>query len=345
MIRTPFHDGWTVGPKLGAFEALAGAAAAQPVTLPHDAIRDLPRSAGSEQGVHSGYHPGGVFEYAKTFDVPEGWRDKTVVLEFEGVYRDAVVFVNGDFVVHEPNGYNAFSAVLDPFLRYGEPNRITVEAKAHKDSRWYSGAGIYRPVHLLVADPVHFALDGLRVTTPDIDADRAVVSIASTVDNDTRHTVTARIAWSIAGPDGAEIAATSAPVTILAGLVCDRAGSPRRACSGALAPRPSGAPRCAGDPSRRSGRRDRHGCRGLRHPSPAAGSAAGPPHQRRHGEAARRVRAPRQRPARRGLDRRRGGPAGASAQSGRIQRAAQRAQPDEPRDARCVRPPRRARDG
>ena len=96
---------------------------AQPVTLPHDAIRDLPRSADSEQGVHSGYYPGGVFEYAKTFDVPEEWRDKTVVLEFEGVYRDAVVFVNGDFVVHEPNGYNAFSAVLDPFLRYGEPNR------------------------------------------------------------------------------------------------------------------------------------------------------------------------------------------------------------------------------
>ena len=144
------------------------------MTLPHDAIRDLERSAESEQGVHTGYHPGGVFEYAKTFDVPDGWRDKTVALEFEGVYRDAVVFVNGDFVIHEPNGYAAFTAVLDPFLRYGEPNRITVEAKAHKDSRWYSGAGIYRPVHLLVADPVHFALNGLRVTTPDIDADGAV---------------------------------------------------------------------------------------------------------------------------------------------------------------------------
>ena len=109
------------------------------------------------------------------------------------MYRDAGVFVNGDFVVHEPNGYNAFSAVLDPFLRYGETNRITVEAKAHKDSRWYSGAGIYRPVHLLVADPVHIALDGLRVTTPDIDAERAVVAVATTVANDTRHTRTTRV--------------------------------------------------------------------------------------------------------------------------------------------------------
>jgi hypothetical protein len=217
VIRASFTDGWTVGPKLGAFEALAGAAPAQAVTLPHDAIRDLPRSADSDQGVHTGYHPGGVFEYAKTFDVPAGWRDKTITIEFEGVYRDAVVFVNGDFVVHEPNGYTAFSAVLDPFLRYGEPNRITVVAKAHKDSRWYSGAGIYRPVHLLIADPVHFALDGLRVTTPDIDADRAVVAIASAVANDTRQTRTTRISWTIRDADGAEVATTSAPVSVLPG--------------------------------------------------------------------------------------------------------------------------------
>ncbi|GAA1969695.1 glycoside hydrolase family 2 TIM barrel-domain containing protein [Microbacterium deminutum] len=217
MIRVPLLDDWTVGPKLGAFEALAGAASAQAVTLPHDAIRDLPRSADSEQGVHSGYHSGGVFEYAKILDVPREWRDKTVVIEFEGVYRDAALFVNGDFVVHEPNGYNAFAAVLDPYLRYGEPNRITVDAKAHKDSRWYSGAGIYRPVHLLVADPVHFALNGLRVTTSDIDDERAVVTVAATVDNETRHTRTTRISWSVTGPDGEDVAADSAPLTVLPG--------------------------------------------------------------------------------------------------------------------------------
>ncbi|WP_457100606.1 glycoside hydrolase family 2 TIM barrel-domain containing protein [Microbacterium sp. P5_E9] len=215
MIRAPFHDDWTVGPKLGAFEALGGAGSAQPVTLPHDAIRDLPRSADSDQGVHTGYYPGGVFEYEKFFDVPADWRDKTILVEFEGVYRDAGVFVNGDFVVHEPNGYNSFSAVLDPFLRYGETNRITVEAKAHKDSRWYSGAGIYRPVHLLVADPLHIALDGLRVTTPDIDAERAVVAVATSVVNDTRHTRTTRVSWSITGPDGALVTVSSAPLTVL----------------------------------------------------------------------------------------------------------------------------------
>ncbi len=217
MIRLPFLDGWTVGPKLGAFEAVTDATAPQPVTLPHDAIRDLERSADSVQGVHAGYYPGGVFEYAKTFDVPEGWRDRTIALEFEGVYRDAVVFVNGDYAAQEPNGYNGFTVVLDPFLRYGAANRITVDARSHKDSRWYTGAGIYRPVHLVIADPVHIPLDGVRVTTPDIDDERAIVVVAATARNTTRHTRTARIRWSVLAPDGAEVAEDSAPLTVLPG--------------------------------------------------------------------------------------------------------------------------------
>jgi len=217
MIREPFLDGWTVGPKLGAFEAPTAESAPRAVRLPHDAVRDLPRSADSDQGVHTGYVPGGVFEYAKSFDVPDAWRDKTVRLEFEGVYRDAVVVLNGDAVVHEPNGYNAFEAVLDPYLRYGQPNRITVEARAHRDSRWYSGAGIYRPVHLAVADPLHIPLDGTRVTTPDIDADRAIASIATTVRNGSRHTRTLRLTWAVSAPDGSEAASGTAPVTVLPG--------------------------------------------------------------------------------------------------------------------------------
>jgi hypothetical protein len=61
MIRLPFADGWTVGLKLGAFETPEPGQEPQPVRLPHDAVRDLPRSADSPQGVHAGYYPGGVF--------------------------------------------------------------------------------------------------------------------------------------------------------------------------------------------------------------------------------------------------------------------------------------------
>jgi beta-galactosidase len=215
MIRTSFNEDWTVGPKLGAFETPDAATSPRPVTLPHDAQRDQPRSPDSDQGVHAGYHPGGVFEYAKTFDVPADWREKTVVVEFEGVYRDAVVFVNGEFAAHQANGYAAFAVTLDPFLRFGESNRITVEARAHKDSRWYTGAGIYRPVHLVVAETTHIPLDGTHITTPDIDGERAVVAIATAVRNVARHTSTTRLSWTIVGPDGDDLAATSAPVTVL----------------------------------------------------------------------------------------------------------------------------------
>src|SRR5690349_309712 len=201
MIRLPFNDDWTVGPKLGAFETPDADTAARAVTLPHDAQRDLPRTADSDQGVHAGYHPGGVFEYAKSFDVPADWRAKTVVVEFEGVYRDAVVFVNGEFAAHQANGYAAFAVTLDPYLRFGELNRITVEARVHKDSRWYTGAGIYRPVHLMIADPTHIALDGTAITTPDIDPERAVIAIATVVENAARHTSLTRLSWSVLSPD------------------------------------------------------------------------------------------------------------------------------------------------
>tara|TARA_B100000513_G_scaffold183866_1_gene104140 strand:+ start:536 stop:967 length:432 start_codon:yes stop_codon:yes gene_type:complete len=143
MIRTSFPGSWTVGPKLGAFERPDASTAPRPVRLPHDALRDLARDPRTEQGVHAGYIPGGVFEYAVEFDAPAEWREKTVLVEFEAVYRDAVVCVNGDFAAHHAGGYSAFTVSLDGHLRFGETNRLTVEARVHKDSRWYTGAGIY----------------------------------------------------------------------------------------------------------------------------------------------------------------------------------------------------------
>jgi beta-galactosidase len=74
---------------------------------------------------------GGVFEYTKSYDVPRHWREKSVRIEFEGVYRDATVYISGDFAAHEANGYAAFVVDTDPFLRFGQSNTITVEARVH----------------------------------------------------------------------------------------------------------------------------------------------------------------------------------------------------------------------
>src|SRR4051794_1560551 len=216
MIRRSFNSDWTAGAALTGFQSIAASAAAKPtVTLPYDVIRDLPRSPDSPEGSHTGYFPGGFFEYAKTFDVPEEYREKCVTFEFEGVYRDAVVSINGEFAAQRPSGYTNFYVKADPFLRYGEANTIAVRARTHKDSRWYTGAGIYRDTRIIVADQIHVAIDGLRITTPDVDAERAVVAVAATVENETRATRTVRISTRLLDAGGAVAADGSAVVTLL----------------------------------------------------------------------------------------------------------------------------------
>ncbi|MCX5262594.1 glycoside hydrolase family 2 TIM barrel-domain containing protein [Streptomyces sp. NBC_00199] len=185
------------------------------MTLPHDAMIEQVRVP--EAGGGTGFFPGGVYEYRKTFAVPEEHRDKRVILEFEGVHRDAMLYVNGAFAAHHTFGYTEFALALDPFLRYGTDNDIRVECRTHQDSRWYSGAGLHRGVNLLVGNLVHIARDGVRVTTPDVDAERAVVELATIVENDGRTTATVDIVTEIHDDSGTTIASDTAVVTVLPG--------------------------------------------------------------------------------------------------------------------------------
>lgn len=217
MSTTSFNRGWRVGPKISPFAQLQGGVEKVEVTLPHDALISQPRSADAAGGGRTGYFPDGAFEYEKTFDVPDDWRDRRVSIEFEGVYRDAMVYVNGTFAGQRPNGYTPFTVALDPFLRYGQPNTIRVDARVHDDSRWYAGAGIHRDVTLSVTELIHVAPHGIRITTPDIDAERAVVAIATTVQNESTHTRTVRVRSEIRTSDGELAGQGSSPVTLRAG--------------------------------------------------------------------------------------------------------------------------------
>ena len=222
MLRTSFNDNWQTRPKVNRFAELSGTVAPfEPVTLPHDAMigqeRVTPDGAATMEGGAGGYFPGGVFEYRKTFFVPEELRGKRILIEFEGVYRDAVVHINGAYAGQRPYGYSGFDITADPYLRYGQDNEIRVEARAHQDSRWYTGAGIYRDTWMLVGDLVRIAAAGVVVTTPDVDADRAVVEIATRVENDSIAIRTVRLATEIHGPDGTPVAADTATVTVLPG--------------------------------------------------------------------------------------------------------------------------------
>ena len=218
MTTTSFNTGWTVRPKVSPYAQLqAPQGDGIPITLPHDAMITLPRSEDATSGGRNAYFPGGVFEYSKTFDIPADFADKKVSVEFEGVYRDAMIFVNGVFAGQRPNGYSGFTIALDPYLRYGAANTIRVDARAHDDSRWYTGAGIYRDTRLIVTGLTHVEHGGLQITTPDIDEERAVVAAGITVRNDSLHTRTVTVVTRIDGPDGAQVAESSSPATIRAG--------------------------------------------------------------------------------------------------------------------------------
>src|SRR3984957_7709977 len=222
MIRVPFNDDWEFRPRVSPFAELGGAAASsQRVTLPHDAMigqqRAAPDGEATREGGAVAYFPGGAFEYRKTFAVPEEHRGRRVLVEFEGVYRDAMVYVNGDYAGQRPYGYSLFRVDAGRFLRFGADNEIRVEARAHKDSRWYAGAGIYRDTWLLTGGLARIAPAGVRVTTPDTDAERAVVEVATRVENDSIAIRTPHVVTEIRDAGGDVVAAEETPVSVLPG--------------------------------------------------------------------------------------------------------------------------------
>lgn len=216
MKTVPLLTDWSVSAKRGLFDGVNGSTVpSQTVTLPHDAMLEFERSADAPSHEHSGYFPGGAVEYSRTLEVDDPNTVHTLV--FDGVYRDAMVFVNDNFAAQWPGGYSRFAVTLDPFLRFDGPNVIRVEARAHRDSRWYSGLGIHRGVSLVTGPLVHIALDGVRVCTPDIDDEGALVQVETTVTNDSRHTRTVTTSTVVTGPDGAVVASSRSPITLLAG--------------------------------------------------------------------------------------------------------------------------------
>ena len=138
----------------------------RPVTLPHDAMQEQGRDAQAESGSGGAFFKGGCYEYRNMWNVPAKWKDKIIYLEFEGVYPNAEVYVNGVKTGEGKYGYSRFYVELKD-LQYGAENEIKVIADNSRlpNSRWYSGAGIYRPVWILCGNKTHILPDGIRVTT------------------------------------------------------------------------------------------------------------------------------------------------------------------------------------
>lgn len=137
------------------------------VTLPHDAMIHEKRQPDHVGGSQHGFFPGGIYEYTKTFDAPEDWREKTVSFHFGGIYKNASVYLNGEKLAFRPYGYVPFTVCADGHLNYGGRNELKVIADNSQlpNSRWYCGSGIYRPVKLLLASKAHILHQGVKITT------------------------------------------------------------------------------------------------------------------------------------------------------------------------------------
>lgn len=189
MIRENLNRDWQFARgSASLMSAFMGGPQFEAVDLPHDAMVHEKRTPDTANSAQTGFWPGGLYTYIKKLDVPEEWQEKTVILEFEGVYATAMVYVNGNLAQSNLYGYSDFYVVLDKYLEYGAENEIRVIADnaSEKNSRWYSGSGIYRNVNLLVGSRIHIPADGVRITTPDVSEDSAVVEIAALVKNITR---------------------------------------------------------------------------------------------------------------------------------------------------------------
>ena len=154
------------------------------VDLPHDfSISQAFTSSGEAE---SGFLPGGTGWYRKTFTMPENTDGKTILLNFDGVYMHATVYVNGEYVGEHHYGYTNFAFDITDYLVCDGASENVIAVKAENklpSSRWYSGSGIYRDVELLVLDPVHVDLNGTAVTTPDIANGTGTVNVKTELVN------------------------------------------------------------------------------------------------------------------------------------------------------------------
>ena len=184
------------------------------VQLPHDWSIEGP--FGPEYASGTGYAPGGIAWYRKRFTLSPDLEGRQLAVEFDGVYENAEVWINGQLVGRRPYGYSSFQFDLTPYLDFAGENVLAVRVDHSKnaDSRWYTGSGIYRHVRLRITDPLAVAHWGTFVTTPQVSDERATVAAETSVDNrhDRRRKVTFR--WTILDPNGNQAAATTADATI-----------------------------------------------------------------------------------------------------------------------------------
>jgi beta-galactosidase len=203
-----FHRGGAQGAERPEFDDTEW----RTLDVPHDwSIEDAPgtdspfdRDAVGQ--VSTGFTSGGTGWYRKRFPLPETLESKRIVVQFDGVYMNAEVWINGRALGTHPYGYTSFWYDITDHVKTGGENLLAVKVRNEgENSRWYSGSGIYRHVWLTVLEPVHVAQWGTIVTTSDVSPASAKVGLQTRVENQTPRAVDVTVTTRIVTAAGKEV--------------------------------------------------------------------------------------------------------------------------------------------
>jgi len=213
--------GWKflLGDPSGAEATLFADASWRAVDLPHDWSIESKPDKDNPSGAGGGYFPGGIGWYRKAFHAPATWKGRRVSVEFDGVYRDATVYLNGHRLGTHPYGYTSFVFDLTRELNFSSTNvlAVRVDDSAQPNSRWYSGAGIYRHVRVVVTEPTHVAHWGVFVTTPGATGASAKVSVRTRVANESSDAAQLTVETTLLDKTGNKIGSAQSALSIAAG--------------------------------------------------------------------------------------------------------------------------------
>jgi len=213
--------GWKffLGDPAGAEASSFADASWRALDLPHDWSIEGKPDRDAPGGSGEGFYEGGIGWYRKSFTAPADWKGKRVSIEFEGVYRDATVYLNGQKLGTHPYGYTAFTFDLTSHLNIAGANllAVRVDNSAQPNSRWYSGSGIYRHVRVIVTDPTHVAHWGVFVTTPEVSPTLAKVSVRTRVANESAQPSSLTVETTLLDKSGNKVGAAQSSLAVASG--------------------------------------------------------------------------------------------------------------------------------
>lgn len=183
--------------------------------LPHDWSIEGENLQDAPGGGSIGYFPTGIGWYRKTFNIPGYSKNKEYSIEFDGVYMNSTVYVNGHELGTWPYGYSSFAYDLTPYLKAsGNVIAVKVDNSQQTNSRWYTGSGIYRHVRVVETSTTHFDRWGVFNYTESLSTEEASIHVESTVVNDKPKAVSVTILHELVDVNGAIVASASAKVEV-----------------------------------------------------------------------------------------------------------------------------------